>query len=490
MLDIQSAKLNPITLCFDSEQAEKDYRLFHALQARRQLQRFVIFICVLSIALSELIRYRMAQAHAAGLEPMFNVGSASTAVVATSLGLTGALLLATLSQRLVPHLQWITMSCYGGLLLLDQSFTIRLPFAYTLTWALVNLAIIYTALQLRFFAASAMGVVFSLVHLTTMMVVHQPWQSGVDIRLQFAINTTVLVGFNLMLMFIAHQRALNSRMAFARARQLAERSIELEEALENVKRAEAQLVENEKQASVGRLVAGILHEVNNPIGALNSATDTLTRTLRKLETAEPEQRKKAIQLGHQLLDVQSKSGRRMAELVDELRQFVSLDQQSRRTADIRIGLQTAAALVRPMLADGVEFELQLPATPVWVHCFPERLNQTFLNLLQNAASAFDDEAENKRIVCSLNVADDKALVEIADTGRGIEQQRQSSLFELGFSQRGERVKLHLGLPTSRKTIDEIGGVLTLRSRLNHGTSLRIELPLAEAPPTSLPRVAE
>ena len=486
--EFPEAKLNPITLCFADRELERDYRLHHAQTARRQLQRFVVFVCVLSVVLSELIRFRLSQAQAAGLEPMFDVGRASLWTVSAAIVLTAALLGATFFKRLVAHLQWITIVCYGGLLLLDQTYTVRLPLAYTLTWALVNLVIIYTALQLRFFAASAMGIGFTLVHLCTIMGVHSPWKSGMDIQLQFVINATIMVGFNLMLMFVAHQRSLNSRMAFARARLIAAHSHELSRALEDIKRAEAQLIESEKQASVGRLIAGILHEVNNPIGALNSATQTLSRAWEKLAHTRPAE--PTLSAGRKLLAVQADSGRRLATLVDELRQFVSLDQQERRTFDIRMGLQTAAALIRPMLPEDVEFSVEAPDHPIQVECFPQRLNQTFLNLLQNAAHSFDDDGKPKRIECRLSEEAGRAVVEVTDTGRGIDENSQKQIFDLGFSHRGKRVKMHLGLPMSRRTIDEIGGELTLHSQLGGGTSVCIRLPISAPPFETLSSVAE
>lgn len=487
----KATKLKPLSLCFEDEPTEREYRAFHAANARRQLQRFVIFICVLSMVLSELIRYRLAKAQDAGF-PGLPDWSAPDFAILTSMLLAGALLFSTCSRRLQPHLQVITMVCYGGLLLLDQWMTLRLPLVYTLSWALINLAIILTALQLRFLQATAMGFAFTVVHLAAMMYVHQPWQASVALQLSFAINSITLAGFNLMLMFVAHQRALNSRMAFARSREIAVRSKELENALDTIQRAEAQLIESEKQATVGRLVAGILHEVNNPIGALNSATDSLGRALHKAQSGNPAERRRALSLAPQLLTVQNQSTKRLEELVNGLSQFVSLDKEEKRAADVRTGVRTAAALLQPMLAENVTFELELPADAVWVHCFPDRLNQAVFSILQNAAAAFDTSTQNPKIRCVVRTGPktDQCFIEVRDNGRGISAERQRQLFDVGFSHQGSRVKLHLGLPTSRKIVDELGGNLTLASAPGKGTFVEIRLPCCAAPAEAVPLVAE
>lgn len=483
MGELAGARLNPVTLCFQDPKLEHAYRRQYALVAQRQLRRFLVFVCVLSVVLSELIAYRIGRAEAAGLQEFFHIGGPSRMSIAAAIALTVMLFGATFSRRLLPHLQSVTFGCFGGLLLLDQANVLTLPLPYSLTWALVNLTILYTALQLRFFAACALGIGISVIHLAALMTVHNIWRADIDLQLQFGVNVTLVVGFNLMLMFINHQRELHARMAYLQTALAAERSASLEEALDSLKRAEGQLIETEKQATVGRLVAGILHETNTPIGALSSATHTLKLTLNKLADQRPHDAAQTIAVSKQLLDVQAASAARLGELVSSLRQFVSLDQQGQRVTDIRKGLRTACALLTPELPEGVAFSLDLPADPVWVRCFPERLNQTFLSLFQNSVSAFVPQSSgHQSIDCQVRAHGAHVRITLTDTGRGMSAEQLANVFEVGFSHRGARVKLHLGLPTSKKNIEDVGGTLTISSTPNIGTTAEIRLPLSPSEP--------
>jgi len=242
---------------------------------------------------------------------------------------------------------------------------------------------------------------------------------------------------------------------------------------------------------VGRLVAGILHEMNTPLGALSSSTQTLERGLRRLRAlvlpgaGRSDSREAEIAgtlaAAERLASVQAASGQRIREVVEGLRQFVALDRAELQVADARAGLETAVALIRPGLPPGVSVRLELPGRPIWVQCFPAKLNQVFLNLLKNAASAFEGASPEGEIVVSTRVRSGRLQLEVRDTGRGIEPERLPRLFELDFSRQGSRVKLSLGLPSSRGVVEAIGGTLRIDSELGRGTAVRIELPLGPAP---------
>jgi signal transduction histidine kinase len=511
-----SAALNRLTLCFLDSSTERDFRGERAEASRAILRRFIIFMVVLVAFATTGIRHKLEVARAAGMPvpPQLDIGGTRLAFAAT---LALVLFLATLSRRFVPYLHSVTAACLAGLVLVESWHSRELPLAYALYGTILNLVVLYVASQLRFAMASVLGVASSLLYLCCIAARNAPYlQENPLLQLQMGVTVTILMCANLLLMFVTHQRELSARLAYHRARLLEQRSSELESALSSLKQAELQLVENAKQATVGRLVAGILHEMNTPLGALSSATQTLDRGLRRLRSiSEPApaslnpghsdstrgcdpdaevgsgiarngpgaEFSATLEAAQRLTTVQAQSGERIREVVEGLKQFVSLDQAALQVADVRSGLSTAVALIRPSLPAGVGLRLVVPDCPIWVQCFPAKLNQVFLNLLKNSSNAFDGQlpAARAEIVVSARVASDRLFIEIADTGRGIEPERLEKIFDLDFSRQGSRVKLRLGLPASRGVVEAIGGTLTLASQMGRGCSAIIELPLGQAP---------
>jgi len=484
------AALNRLTLCFLDPATERDFRLQRAEASRAILRRFLLFMVVLVAFATTGIQRKLELARAAGLPvpPQLDMGNRGL-VFAAGIGLL--LFLSTLSRRFVPYLHSVTAVCMAGLVMVDNWHARQIPLAYALNGTLLNLVVLYVASQLRFAAASVLGVASSLSYLCCVTAQNAAFLEGsADLQLQMGVTVTVLVCANLLLMFVTHQRELSARLAYHRARLLEERGAELEAALKSLQQAEGQLVENEKQATVGRLVAGILHEMNTPLGALSSSTQTLERGLRRLRglllpgsRSEPQQAELARTLAatERLAAVQAASGQRIRDVIEGLRQFVSLDRAELQVADVRAGLETAVALIRPGLPPGVSLELEVPARPIWVQCFPAKLNQVFLNLLKNSAGAFDGPSAQGEIRVSTAVRWGRLQIEVRDTGRGIEPERLPHLFDVDFSRQGSRVKLSLGLPSSRGVVEAIGGTLRIESELGRGTAVVIELPLGPAP---------
>lgn len=495
------AALNPLTLGFLDPATEHHFRLQRAEASRAILRRFILFMVVLVGLAATGIHRKLEIARAAGLPipPQLDMGGEGL-LFAGGIGLL--LFLSTLSRRFVPYLHTFTAVCMAGLVLVDTWHAMHIPLAYALNGTLMNLVVLYIASQLRFAVASVLGVASSLSYLCCSTALNaRVLESSPDLQLQMGVTVTVLACANLLLMFVTHQRELSARLAYHRARLLEQRGAELEAALRSLQQAEVQLVENEKQATVGRLVAGILHEMNTPLGALASSTQTLTRGLERVRAllaarapsavgalavaggrSEPPGELDATLLAaERLTAVQAQSGQRIRDVVEGLRQFVSLDRTELQLADVRAGLETAVALVRPSLPPGVRLRLDAPSCPIWVRCFPAKLNQVFLNLLKNAVAAFEGPAPDGEIVVSTRVVAGQLSLCVRDTGRGIEPERLPHLFELDFSRQGSRVKLSLGLPSSRGVVEAIGGTLRIESELGVGTAVWVELPLGPAP---------
>ncbi|MDD9937188.1 MAG: ATP-binding protein, partial [Myxococcales bacterium] len=263
------------------------------------------------------------------------------------------------------------------------------------------------------------------------------------------------------------------------------RTQDLSEALAELKQTQGHLVESEKQAMLGRVVAGIVHEVNSPLGSLRSSIDTTDRLLSRMhgylathaEGGDPEARRllAAIDSGAGLLSVMQQSGDRIDGLVESLKRFVSLDESEMKPLDVREGIDSALTLLSPVLGEDIDVQRHYPNTAPVVRCYPARLNQVFLNLIENAAHSIEDEGTGE---VRIGVSNDNGRVEIevADNGRGIAPERIQTLFDFGFTNKAGRVRMRLGLPSNKRTIEELGGELTIESEVGQGTRVQIALP--------------
>jgi two-component system, NtrC family, sensor kinase len=271
-------------------------------------------------------------------------------------------------------------------------------------------------------------------------------------------------------------------------RQVQERTQELSETLTELKEAQRQLVEAGMQSAVGRLVAALLHEVNTPLGTMISSVDMVERVLTRarnvlervpgdgLDPDDPELLKalRALRETDKLTEVLGSSGQRIKDVLDSLARFVSLDAAEVRSLDLERSVRDAVELLSPSLSDRIKVEVDF-TEKIQVRCYPARLNRVFLNLLNNAADAIPDRGEI-RVRARLDGERVEILVE--DTGCGIEPGQLEHLFELGFTTRASgRVSMRLGLPSSKRWVEELGGELSIESTEGEGTRVRVELPL-------------
>jgi PAS domain S-box-containing protein len=255
---------------------------------------------------------------------------------------------------------------------------------------------------------------------------------------------------------------------------------------EDLKLAQAQLIESEKQAMLGRLLAGLLHELNTPLGALRSAANSMTRILTNSRDffsreqggdAEREKLARQLETGTELSGILTECTNRIESVLDGLARFVRIDSAEVNVEDIRDALRTTVALVRAQAGEEVEIETIFPDEPALVKSETARLNQAFLSVVQNALDAIDGGG---KIVISLERRDGEVEVRVSDDGRGMSPEQVEKAFDFGFGSREGRVRLKLGLATSRRTVEDAGGSLTLESATGKGTVVRMSLPTVES----------
>jgi len=257
---------------------------------------------------------------------------------------------------------------------------------------------------------------------------------------------------------------------------------DLELANETLRETQAQLVQSEKMASLGSLVAGIAHEINTPIGAVSSMYDTLSRSLEKLDEiikskfpADFKQlpRVKSI---FKILDDSNqviRSGtERVVDIVRRLKSFARLDEAELKTVDIHEGLEDTLILIHHELKHNIRIIKKFGDIPL-IACFPGQLNQVFLNLLINSKQSIKDKGTIRITTFAKNK---KVHIAFQDNGIGISKANISKVFDPGFTTKGRGVGAGLGLSICYQIIQDHRGRIKVESEPGKGTTFTIVLP--------------
>ena len=284
----------------------------------------------------------------------------------------------------------------------------------------------------------------------------------------------------------AYSRDLEQRVD-ERTKDLGRKNEELEQAMSDLKEAQNQLVIREKMASLGDLVAGVAHEVNTPIGAVNSSADVADRCIGKLtelvdnssDTKSLKEERgylQAIELLRDNTSLIKNAGDRISRIVRSLRSFARLDEAEFQAVNIHEGIDSTLDLVHHQLKDRIEIEKKYGETVPEVECYPNQLNQVFMNLLVNASQAIDGSGT---ITITTESDAREASVSISDTGRGISQENLAHVFDPGFTTKGVGVGTGLGLSISYKIIEDHQGRIEAASELGVGSTFRVILPIKQ-----------
>ena len=269
----------------------------------------------------------------------------------------------------------------------------------------------------------------------------------------------------------------------------AQPTAELSERLEQANR---QLMQSEKMAAIGQLAAGVAHEINNPVGYVYSNLQTLNHYLTDLfrltdavDTAmsveDLQQIRKSIDyefLRGDLEDllVESREGiERVKTIIGAMKDFSHSDEEAFRYADLHHGIETTLNVVNNELKYKAEVVKDFGDLPE-VECIISQLNQVIMNLLVNAAHAIEDSGI---ITIRTRCADDRAVIEIEDNGKGIEPADLNRIFEPFFTTKPVGKGTGLGLSLSFNIIEKHNGEISATSKPGKGTTFRIRLPIVQ-----------
>ena len=269
-------------------------------------------------------------------------------------------------------------------------------------------------------------------------------------------------------------------------------------------RAQEQLIQSEKLASIGQLAAGVAHEINNPVGYVFSNFSTLERYLGDLfrmlaayEEAEPQLAGSAagtrlaalraeVELEYLKEDVptlmaESREGiSRVRKIVQDLKDFSHVDaRQEWEWVDLHKGLDSTLNIVSNEIkykAEVVKEYGQLPE----VRCLASELNQVFMNLLVNAAHAMSDKTRGT-IRIRTGASASEVWVEIEDDGCGIAPDNLSRIFDPFFTTKPVGKGTGLGLSLSYGIVKKHDGRIVVDSEIGRGTRFRVEIPITREP---------
>jgi len=254
----------------------------------------------------------------------------------------------------------------------------------------------------------------------------------------------------------------------------------LDNAYSQLKDTQTQLVQHEKMASLGMLVAGVAHEINNPIGAINcnvSLYNTLISRLKMTESIIEDS--SAASLVQKLEDANKTNliaCDRILAIVKSLRNFARLDESEFKEADIHVGIDSTLILLGNKIKSRIEVIKDYGNIPP-ILCFPNQLNQIFMNLIVNAIDAIPETGT----VWITTTADDRNVtIKIKDSGSGMPPEMLKKIFDPGFTTKGVGVGTGLGLSIVYKIIEKHNGDISVTSEPGKGSEFTIKLPIKKS----------
>ena len=259
----------------------------------------------------------------------------------------------------------------------------------------------------------------------------------------------------------------------AQAMEAVEYARELEESCEmkdvQLSRSQAQLIQSERMAMLGRMLAGMAHEIRTPLGAINGNNDVLDaigdqvrEQFQRLVAEHPElaaQCETACECLDDTIRTNRMASERLLAIVKSTRSFARSEESGMRSVDLNEGLEDSLVLATHELKNRIEVVREFGELPE-IECYPSQINQVFLNLIVNASQAIEGRGS---IRVRTWIQEDTVRVAVSDTGVGISPEVRDRIFDLGFTTKEAGQGSGLGLSICNAIIQQ-----------NHGGSIEVE----------------
>ncbi len=293
----------------------------------------------------------------------------------------------------------------------------------------------------------------------------------------------VTEGFNDMIRTLGEKEASLTELTQSLEKKVKERTRELEEALQEKERTQAQLVQSEKMAGLGQLVAGVAHEINNPIGYIYANTDNLQRFLQRLSEqasqGDIEKINETVKKMEGITGSTREGARRAKEIVEGLRTFARSEKTSQKSIDIHEPIETALMLLGHEIKQGIKVFRDYAELPP-ISANPGELSQVFMNVMINSIQAMGERGE---IHITSWQEQGMARVRIRDTGPGIPEKSREHIFEPFYTTKEVGKGTGLGLAISYGIIQAHNGGIEVENTGEGGTSILVGLPLSNEGPS-------
>jgi signal transduction histidine kinase len=318
-------------------------------------------------------------------------------------------------------------------------------------------------------------------------------------------NALIIYGLVLLISLIVLAYLLRKQYANLE-QQVDDRTKEIQQAYDDLQESQEQLIQSEKMASLGEMVAGVAHEINTPLGYVNSNITTSTanlgdivNVLEDLEVVYLEARKKprdnkalsaalstalrrlkaidkdgVVEETQQLLEDSHHGIGEISQLVMSLKDFSRLDRQSTAEINIHDSIENAVKIAsNPIRENNVDVIRHFADVPHLI-CTPSKLNQLFLNIITNAAQAMKENGGELTI--TTQQIDDQLSISFSDQGIGMDKDTMQKMFDPFFTSKPIGEGTGLGMSIAYKIVQSHNGKINVVSKPNNGTIITILLP--------------
>ena len=234
--------------------------------------------------------------------------------------------------------------------------------------------------------------------------------------------------------------------------------------LKELQDTQLKLINSEKMASLGQLVAGVAHEINTPVASIKSNNEIIKKLIAQIDNQE------LRELLQEVNGIDKEAIERINRLVVSLRKFVRLDEAELQEADINKEIDLTLDLIRHETKNRIDIIKNYGEIPP-VKCYPNMLNQVFMNILVNAAHAIKDKGT---ITIDTEYKKKNLKVKIKDTGCGIKE--PDKIFFAGYTTKSSGVGTGLGLAIAQKIIEKHKGKIAVKTKINKGSEFCITIP--------------